>query len=82
MVQGDIIVCIYDVPKVATVGKQYVAIYVYDEKWYTDMTGLFPSDNTDQVCIDCDNGHRQVLNCSVFLTLEEYRNKKLKDIDI
>lgn len=78
MVQGDIIVCIYDVPKVATVGKHYVAIYVYDAK----ITGLFTSDDTDQVCIDCDSGHRQVLNCSVFLTLEEYRNKKLKDIDI
>lgn len=78
MLKGDIIVCIYDVPKVATVGKKYVAIYVYDAK----ITALFSSDETDQVCIDCDNGHQQVLNCSVFLTLEEYRNKKLNDIDI
>lgn len=78
MVKDDIIVCIYDVENVATVGKQYVAIYVYDAK----ITALFSSDEIYQVCIDCDNGHRQVLNCSVFLTLEEYRNKKLKDIGL
>lgn len=80
MVKDDIIICIHEIPNVITLNKQYVVVNIYDQLWNSRIAGVDVDENTYQVCIECDRGFEQVLNSKLFLTLQEYRDKKLKDI--